>query len=188
MLGVAPKQSDLSRIAVVGTSGTGKTTFAKRWAQQSGVKHIELDALHWGPNWQGTEQPVFLERVHAATTDDAWVCDGNYSAVQDAVLARATTVIWLDYPFFLTLDRVLRRTWQRWRHKQTLWADNRERLSVTLFHPDSIIWWMVRTHGRNRRKYQSMLVEAETPFGVIAFKHPRELAAWFEQQATQTHA
>jgi len=171
----------LSRIAVVGTSGTGKSTFAEAWAAETGATRIELDALHWGPNWQGADQATFLSRVQPAVAQDHWVCDGNYSAVQPDVLARATTVIWLDYSFGVTLGRVLRRTWQRWRHKQTLWAGNRERLLVTLFHPDSIIWWMVRTHHANRTKYTQMLVKANTPFEVLVFRHPNELETWIKQ-------
>ncbi|WP_205370744.1 MULTISPECIES: AAA family ATPase [Thermoleptolyngbya] len=38
------------RIAIVGTSGTGKTTLAQQVGRQLGIAHIELDALHWEPN------------------------------------------------------------------------------------------------------------------------------------------
>jgi adenylate kinase family enzyme len=40
------------RIAVVGTSGAGKTTFAARLAALLDCRHIELDAFQHGPNWQ----------------------------------------------------------------------------------------------------------------------------------------
>jgi adenylate kinase family enzyme len=37
----------LLRIAVVGTSGVGKSTLAKALAQQFGIPHTELDAINW---------------------------------------------------------------------------------------------------------------------------------------------
>jgi adenylate kinase family enzyme len=40
-----------SRIVVKGASGSGKTQVAARLAVDLGVPHVELDALHWGPNW-----------------------------------------------------------------------------------------------------------------------------------------
>src|SRR5436305_799712 len=44
------------RLVVVGTSGSGKTTLAREIARRRALPHVELDALHWGPNW--TEPPV----------------------------------------------------------------------------------------------------------------------------------
>lgn len=38
------------RVLVVGRSGSGKTTTARRIAGELGIPHIELDALHWGPD------------------------------------------------------------------------------------------------------------------------------------------
>ena len=39
------------RINVIGTSGSGKSSFSKRLAEKLDVPYIELDALHWKPNW-----------------------------------------------------------------------------------------------------------------------------------------
>jgi adenylate kinase family enzyme len=42
----------LSRIAVIGATGAGKTTLAHNIAQRLGYRHIEMDSLHWEPHWQ----------------------------------------------------------------------------------------------------------------------------------------
>ena len=39
------------RIAVIGTTGTGKTVLAKRLARKYDLVHVELDSLFWQPNW-----------------------------------------------------------------------------------------------------------------------------------------
>ncbi|MDQ2910269.1 MAG: (d)CMP kinase [Actinomycetota bacterium] len=39
------------RINVKGTSGSGKSTFARELASRLELRYVELDALHHGPNW-----------------------------------------------------------------------------------------------------------------------------------------
>ncbi|MER6939714.1 shikimate kinase [Nocardioides sp. NPDC127514] len=39
------------RVSVVGSSGSGKSTVARRLAETLGVRYVELDALHWRPGW-----------------------------------------------------------------------------------------------------------------------------------------
>ena len=76
------------RIAVVGTSGAGKTTLSARLAARLGYPHVELDAFQHGPNWQQATVEELRERTDAATGGDCWVCDGNYEAVRDLVWGR----------------------------------------------------------------------------------------------------
>ncbi len=76
------------RVAVVGTSGTGKTMLASRVARRLGIPHVELDALYWEPGWSEVSTPVFRERAGQALQGDAWVVDGNYSKVRDLVWPR----------------------------------------------------------------------------------------------------
>ncbi len=41
-----------ARIVVIGASGSGKTTFSNQLAGKLAYNHIELDAIHWLPDWQ----------------------------------------------------------------------------------------------------------------------------------------
>lgn len=151
----------MQRIAIVGTTGSGKTTLAKRLAGVLDVGHVELDALHWGPGWAAADRSTFRERVHAAVAGDRWTVDGNYSAVRDIVWSRADTVIWLDYSVGTVLWRLLVRTGRRGLLRETLWNGNRERLWVHVATRESLILWMFRTHWRQRALYASMAAAPE---------------------------
>ena len=98
MLDEAPDSGAESsrRIAVVGTSGSGKTTVAGQIGQRLGIPHVELDAFYWNPNWTPARLDVFRERTAQALSGDEWVVDGNYSEVRDIVWRRTDTVVWLD--------------------------------------------------------------------------------------------
>jgi len=65
------------RISVVGSTGSGKTTFGRELARRLGIPFVELDALAWGPNWTLVQEELFKERVGRAVEGDAWVIDGN---------------------------------------------------------------------------------------------------------------
>jgi len=51
------------RIAVVGTTGSGKSTLAGNIAHRLHIPHIELDALHWKPNWSETSRAEMRARI-----------------------------------------------------------------------------------------------------------------------------
>src|SRR2546428_8580972 len=104
------KQLPHRRISVVGTIGSGKTTFARKTSKLLGVQHVELDALHWEPNWVEAPNDLFRERVKQSLQGNSWVVDGNYHHARDIVWSRADTVVWMDYPFGTIIARSARRT------------------------------------------------------------------------------
>ena len=71
-----PLRWNLDRVVVVGTSCSGKTTLARRLAGILGTPHVELDSLHWGPEW--TPHADFPSRVLEAVEQPRWVIEGNY--------------------------------------------------------------------------------------------------------------
>ena len=109
------EDQSLRRVAVVGTSGSGKTSLALTLARKLRLKHVELDALFWEAGWQKTPRDVFHARVVAALAVPGWVTEGNYHIVRDVIWRRATTLVWLDYPLALILWRLARRTLGAWR-------------------------------------------------------------------------
>jgi adenylate kinase family enzyme len=57
------------RYVVVGTSGSGKTTVSANLAAESGLEHIELDALHWLEDWTERPPKEFRTLVECETHD-----------------------------------------------------------------------------------------------------------------------
>jgi adenylate kinase family enzyme len=165
---------ELRRVAVVGTSGAGKTTFACSLAQRLGASHVELDALYWGPRWTPRPAAAFRRQVAEALAEPSWVCDGNYSVVRDLVWGRATALVWLDYSFARIFTRAVVRTLRRTATQEELFAGNRESLR-SLLDPDWIPWWVIRTFRRRRREVPALLHSPEfTHLRAIVFRRPRE--------------
>ena len=167
------------RIAVVGVTGSGKTTLASQLAKGRGLAHIELDALHWEPNWTAAPTDVFRERVTQALYSDAWVVDGNYHKVRVIVWQRADTIIWLDYPLPLILWRLGRRTFWRITRRPELWNGNRETWRDAFFSRDSIFLWALQTHKRYRREYTELFARPEQAhLAIVHLRSPRATQQW----------
>jgi adenylate kinase family enzyme len=165
------------KIAVVGTSGSGKTSVARRLAERYDVPHVELDALHWGPNWTPCPADEFRERVQQALTPDGWVADGSYHGkLGDSVLERADLVVWLDLPFRVVAGRVWVRTLRRIRNREELWGGNRETWREAFFSRDSLFVWIVTTHRSRRRRYLERLDRYE----LVRLRSQREIDAWLD--------
>jgi len=166
-------KSNMARVVVIGTSCAGKTTFARSLARILIFPHIELDALHWLPNWMERPADDFRALTAQALTQDCWVTDGNYA--NDLIWSRATTVIWLNYSFPTVLWRALTRTLRRAVTREELFAGNRESLRMAFLSRESILWWVVTTFHRRRKHYRSLFdARTSSHLAYVEFRNPTE--------------
>jgi adenylate kinase family enzyme len=171
----------VQRIHVMGISGSGKTTVAGRIAARLGVPQVELDAIHWQPNWAMLKTEEFRVRVAEALEGDTWVVDGNYNKVRDLVWERAQQVLFLDLPLGLTIGRLLSRTIMRSLRKERLWAGNRENLWTAFLSRDSVIYYALRSRKRRQREFES--AQNDPAYGHMHFQRlssPAEIEAFIE--------
>jgi adenylate kinase family enzyme len=170
------------RIVVVGTSGSGKTTMARRLAEGLGLPHVELDALHWGPGWTEALPEEFRQRTAAALAGEAWTTDGNYGRVRDIVWSRADTLVWLDYSLPVVLWRVISRTILRVARREELWSGNRENLGNSFLSRDSIILWAIKTYRRRQRETPLLLRRPEySHLQVVHLRSVGQARRWLEE-------
>jgi len=177
----ATPPAPFQRIAVVGTTGSGKTTLGETLARRLAVPHIELDSLYWEAGWQPAPLDVFRARVEPSTAAAAWVADGNYRSVRDLVWTRATAVVWLDYPLRLILWRLTIRTVSDVRTRKLLWNKNRQSFTNLFLGRDSLFYWAITSRPRHRREYPKLL--ATPAYGhlhVVRLRGPRETQTWLE--------
>ncbi len=172
----------LRRVSVVGTSCSGKTTFAKNLAQILKVKRIELDAINWLPGWVERPKDEFLDLVEKEAAGDAWVFDGNYTRTREIVWRRATAIVWLDYSFPRTCYRALNRTTRRVFSGESLYSGNRETFGKAFMSRDSILLWVLTTYHEKQRRYTKLL--SEESLGekeIFIFRHPKQTEEFLRQ-------
>jgi len=90
----------MQRVLVMGSSGSGKSTFARRLSAIAGLPFVSLDGLFWKPGWVASDTAEFGARVAEIARRPKWVMDGNYTRHGAGELRRqlSDTVIWFDLP------------------------------------------------------------------------------------------
>jgi adenylate kinase family enzyme len=169
----------MNRIAIIGATGSGKTTLARKLAQRLSIPHIETDSVYWGPKWSPVPLEEFRHRMDVATRSKQWVIDGNYSKVRDLVLGRADTAVWLDYPFLLVFWRLFHRSVPRIFSREELWNGNRETFRGMFLSRDSLFVWLFQSFRHQKSTYPRIVKEPVfSHLTFVRLKSPQETDEW----------
>jgi adenylate kinase family enzyme len=165
---------DLRRVVVLGSSGSGKSTFAAGLAARTGLPLFHLDHEYWLPGWvERCTLEAFTERVAEIAASERWIIDGNYSSSLPARLPRATAIFWLDLPRTVCLANVVRRVALNY---------GRVRPSMAPGCPERWDWGFLRFiwnwHTRSKPRQRGMLEQAEYAPRVQRFTSTRQARAW----------
>jgi adenylate kinase family enzyme len=150
------KTTIMNRIRVVGSSGSGKTTFSDELSRKLKIPHIELDALFHQPNWTKPDEARFIQDVTTATQGNRWIVEGNYSSVSEFLWTKADTLIFLDLPLRTVLFRSTLRSLRRILTREVLWNGNVETWSAifSFNKRNNMILWTLSKH-RSRKAFYS---------------------------------
>jgi adenylate kinase family enzyme len=161
------------RVAVVGSPGAGKTTFAVELGRRTGLPVIHLDRQYWQPGWIETPAEAWRTRQRELLAGDAWIVDGNYGATLDVRFARADTVIVLAPPRLLCVVRALRRSLRH--HGRAVQAPGcPERLNL------EFLLWVWRFPRDSRPRLDAALDAHRDGLRIVELTSPRAIAAFLE--------
>ncbi|MBT4793291.1 MAG: adenylate kinase [Halobacteriovoraceae bacterium] len=148
----------MKKVVVIGTTGSGKSTFANKLAVKLSSPYIQLDKLFWKPNWQWPSEEEFFQAIRNEIDKESWIVDGNYTRTQAITWTDADTVIWIDLPFWLTFYQCFTRSFKRALSNEELWPNTGNRESFgRMFSKDSILLWLFKTYDANKKKYKDKI-------------------------------
>lgn len=177
------------RIAVIGTSGAGKSYVAEALAAKLGIPYVCNDAIIWRPDWVPTPREQRVKEMDAATRGPSWTFDGNLIAtnLEDRfALVRCDTIVWLDLPRWQVWSQVTLRTLRGLITRKPHWRNgNVERWRI-FFSAENIVWWSIKTFSERRKQYAALFRDpGYSSRALIRLRSRRAVDAWLSSVQVQ---
>ena len=99
----------MHKIAVVGNGGSGKSVLARKLGEITQIPVYHLDALYWKPGWTPTPRDEWCKLQEELVKRDRWIIDGMYARTLEIRAKAADTIVYLDFPSWLSTYRVVKR-------------------------------------------------------------------------------
>jgi adenylate kinase family enzyme len=161
----------MQRVAIVGSGGAGKSTFAGELGRLTGLPVVHLDRHHWHPGWVETPPDQWHTVLSELVAADCWILDGNYGGTFDLRFSRADTVIVLALSRWHCVSRVLWRTLRN-RGREVQAAGCPERFDR------KFVRWVWRYQIDSRPRLDAALARHRDRLRVIELRSPAEVRAF----------
>ena len=102
----------MEKVIVIGCSGAGKSVFARRLRDITGLPLHHLDMIWHKPDRTTVSREEFDAALGKILSGDRWIIDGNYNRTLEMRLAACDTVFLLDYPLEVCLAGAAERVGQ----------------------------------------------------------------------------
>lgn len=94
----------MKKIVVIGCPGAGKSTFARRLKEMTGLPLYYLDQIWHKADRTTVSKEEFDTKLREIIQQDSWIIDGNYLRTMECRLDACDTVFFLDYPLEICLE------------------------------------------------------------------------------------
>lgn len=169
----------MQRIMIVGCSGSGKSTLSRKLGKALDLPVIHLDQHYFNPGWQPKADKEWEAIVADFARGERWLIDGNYSRTFQYRTPHADKIIFIDFPTWLCLWRVFKRT---------IFGLGRVRPDSAPGCPErfdlEFIQFVLGYRRRSRPK--AMKLKEEYPDKFLCLKSPKEVAAFLSTIENQT--
>src|SRR5579859_5588543 len=89
----------MTRVAVIGNAGGGKSTLSRKLGQALGLPVHSIDKIQWRPGWTRAPDEEVRSAHEAILASGRWIIDGwgGWDNMQ-ARFEAADTIIFVDFP------------------------------------------------------------------------------------------
>ena len=86
------------KVIIIGCSGAGKSTFARRLSDKTHLPLYYLDMLWHKPDKTNVDRNTFDDKLKEIISGSEWIIDGNYERTLEMRIQACETIFLLDLP------------------------------------------------------------------------------------------
>uniref|UniRef100_UPI00402AF8C1 DNA topology modulation protein n=1 Tax=Bacillus sp. DX2.2 TaxID=3073452 RepID=UPI00402AF8C1 len=174
----------MKKVVIIGSGGSGKSTFAKELGKIINIPVFHLDSLYWGPNWTKTPTLEWKEKQNNYMKKTKWIIDGNFSSTLDMRIMAADTIIFLDLSRYICLFRAFKRSIKDYgKTRSDMGNECYEKFDV------KFLKWIWDFPNKGRKKIISKLDTVDTTNKrIIILKSPKEVQKFLSDLMVQNNS
>lgn len=167
----------MNRVLLIGNTGAGKTTFARKLAAKQNLPLIHLDQLYWRGDWEHLSREEFDAALQIELEKPRWIMDGNFDRTIPHRLQYCDAVIFLDYSTITCLAGITRRIFSNLGKVRPDMGGN----CVEHFDFQKLALYRSTLRFRQKRDRYYELLNKQTGIKVIIFRNRRQANAFLEK-------
>lgn len=164
----------MKKVIIIGSGGAGKSTFARRLHEATGIELIHLDKLYWKPNWVETPKSEWKQLIGEIIRGEEWILDGNFGGTMEMRLEACDTVILLDMPRIICVYQALKRiATYRKGQRPDMGEGCDERFDI------KFLSWIWNYPSQTKPKIEKLLEQYGSAKNVIRLRSKRDIEDFF---------
>ena len=166
--------NNVSRISIIGGSGTGKTTLSESLGKELKLPVYHIDGIHHLKNWKIRNKEERDNIILDLIKKDKWIIDGTYRSTLQARLEKSELIIYLDYSTFAQIKGIMGRFIKNHGKEKPEIPGCEERMTLKFFM--FVVKWR-----KEKRKFIIDTLEEINKSKVLIFKKRKELNKWYNK-------
>jgi len=164
------------KIVILGYSGAGKSTFAKKLHLHYDIPVLYLDTVHFAANWVERNDYDMETDMRQFMKQDAWILEGNYRRLCPNRYQEADQIFVFKMNRFLCIYHVIqRRIKYRHHQRESIAKGCKEKIDFSFF------MWVLFTGRTKRRRKFFKTIENTYQDKVKIFKHRKQMKRYLRE-------
>ncbi|MBE5928944.1 MAG: adenylate kinase [Lachnospiraceae bacterium] len=157
----------MKKVIVIGCPGAGKSTFARKLRDKTGLPLYYLDMLWHKPDRTNVTREQFDTALSNIMENDEWIIDGNYIRTLEMRIRACDTVFFLDFPVDVCLSGARERIGKK--REDMPWIEDK--------FDEEFEKWILDFNTDQRPKILELLEEYKEQKSIIIYSTREELTS-----------